>query len=169
MSKLSFLSEDLAEGPVCSLITFQQLFFIYLCFLIQTWLMKKKKKKQMMSMLLTKKHKTLQHKKLSWTSQNLSKKNYFLPRPTSVLMPLWMWQKLNRAGWDQRAVIHIDLQGIRRCQLSVCHTDSEVIAQRDVTHRVNGEEQLSRTFRGPSSLDVTSWISAVELFLASGE
>lgn len=43
MSKLSFLSEDLAEGPVCSLITFQQLFFIYLCFLIQTWLMKKKK------------------------------------------------------------------------------------------------------------------------------
>lgn len=45
MSKLSFLSEDLAEGPVCSLITFQQLFFIYLCFLIQTWLMKKKKKK----------------------------------------------------------------------------------------------------------------------------
>ena len=49
-----------------------------------------KKKKQMMSTLLTKKHKTLQHKKLSWTSQNLSKKNYFLPRPTSVLMPLWM-------------------------------------------------------------------------------
>lgn len=41
MSKLSFLSEDLAEGPVCSLITFQQLFFIYLRFLIQTWLMKK--------------------------------------------------------------------------------------------------------------------------------
>lgn len=46
MSKLSFLSEDLAEGPVCSLITFQQLFFIYLCFLIQTWLMKEKKKKK---------------------------------------------------------------------------------------------------------------------------
>lgn len=54
----------------------------------------------MMSMLLTKKHKTLQHKKLSWTSQNLSKKNYFLPRPTSVLMPLWMKWKENRAGWD---------------------------------------------------------------------
>jgi len=46
MRKLSFLSEDLAEGPVCSLITFQQLFFIYLCFLIQTWLMKKKKEKK---------------------------------------------------------------------------------------------------------------------------
>lgn len=98
MSKLSFLSEDLAEGPVCSLITFQQLFFIYLCFLIQTWLMKKKKKKQMMSMLSTKKHNTLQHKKLSPTSQNLSKKNYFLPRPTSVLMPLWMRWKESRAG-----------------------------------------------------------------------
>lgn len=46
MSKLSFLSEDLAEGPVCSLITFQQLFFICVCFLIQTWLMKEKKKKK---------------------------------------------------------------------------------------------------------------------------
>lgn len=46
MSKLSFLSEDLAEGPVCSLITFQQLFFIYLCFLIQTWLMKKRRRKK---------------------------------------------------------------------------------------------------------------------------
>lgn len=118
MSKLSFLSENLAEGPVCSLITFQQLFFIYLCFLIQTWLMKeKKKKRQMMSMLSTKKHNTLQHKKLSQTSQNLSKKNYFLPRPTSVLMPLWMRWKESRAGWD-----YTKSKGNDPCWLAKNHT-----------------------------------------------
>lgn len=64
-------------------------------------------------MLSTKKHNTLQHKKLSPTSQNLSKKNYFLPRPTSVLMPLWMRWKESRAGW-----VNIKSKGSNPCWLT---------------------------------------------------
>lgn len=48
---------------------------------------------------LSKKHKTLQHKELSWLSQNIPKKNYSLPSPISVLILLWMRWKENGAGW----------------------------------------------------------------------
>lgn len=103
----------------------------------------------MMSMLLTKKHKTLQHKKLSWTSQNLSKKNHFLPRPTSVLMPLWMRWKESRAGWYWIKSKGYNLYWLARNQtlLVISHPDSKVTVPHNGTHRENGEEQLSTSFQ----------------------
>lgn len=106
-------------------------------------------------MLLTKKHKTLQHKKLSWTSQNLSKKNYFLPRPTPVSMPLWMRWKENRTSWDWIKSKGYNPYWLAKNQTLLVISQSswqQSNSPHEGTYKVNGEEQLSRSFQGAFTL-----------------
>lgn len=121
-------------------------------------------------MLLTKKHKTLQHKKLSWTSQNLSKKNYFLPRPTSALMPLWMRWKENRTGWNW-----IKSKGYNPYWLAKNQTllvISQSTWERSNSPTFTGwmeSKSIPDHSREPSSLNSSSQISPLDLSLVSGQ